>query len=193
MKYTGTKNSNPINQSHNKAMPKYQLIIMRHAKSDWSEDNRSDFDRPLTSRGMKAARQMGKWLKQFLKHEQYLIDRIICSPALRAKQTCHLVVSALNIPENIVNFEPEIYDASCDNLIALIERYSKGVHSLLIIGHNPGLDQLLCYLSQNPPPANNCAKLLTTAALAVLDYGSSVISVNAHEAQLLYLIRPREL
>lgn len=193
MKYTGTKNSNPINQSHNKAMPKYQLIIMRHAKSDWSEDNRSDFGRPLTSRGIKAARQMGKWLKQWLKHEQYPIDRIICSPALRAKQTCHLVVNALNMPENIVNFEPEIYGASCNDLIALIEQYSKGVHSLLIIGHNPGLDQLLCHLSQNPPPVNDCAKLLTTAAVAILDYGSSVISANAHEAQLRHLIRPREL
>ncbi|SEF77892.1 phosphohistidine phosphatase SixA [Nitrosomonas ureae] len=189
MKYTETKNSNPINRSHNKAMPKHQLIIMRHAKSDWSEDNKPDFDRPLTSRGIKAAKQMGKWLK----HGQYPIDRIICSPALRAKQTCHLVVNALNMPENIVNFEPGIYGASCSDLIAMVEQYSKGIHSLLIIGHNPGLDQLLCHLSQNPPPVNDCAKLLTTAAVAVLDYGNSAISGNAHEAQLRYLIRPKEL
>lgn len=170
-------------------MREYQLIIMRHAKSDWSEGNKPDFDRPLTNRGIKAAKKMGKWLK----HEQYAIDRIICSPALRTRKTCHLVVNALNIPENIVHFESGIYDASCNNLITLIKQYSQGIHSLLIIGHNPGLDQLLCYLSQDPPPINNSAKLLTTAALAVLDYGDSVISASPHQARLRHLIRPREL
>lgn len=170
-------------------MSKYQLIIMRHAKSDWSEAGRSDFDRPLTNRGIKAAKQMGKWLK----HKQFRLDRILCSPALRAKQTCHRVVNELSLPETEVYLEPTIYDASCNDLIALVKQYSKGIHTLLIIGHNPGLDQLLCNLSQDPPPVDYSGKLLTTAALAVLDYGNSAISVNAHEAQLRYLIRPKEL
>lgn len=129
-------------------MPKYQLIIMRHAKSDWSEAGRSDFDRPLTNRGIKAAKRMGKWLK----HKQFRLDRILCSPALRAKQTCHLVANTLNIPENNISLEPKIYDASCNDLIALVKQYSKGIYILLIIGHNPGLDQLLGYLSRDPPP-----------------------------------------
>lgn len=170
-------------------MSKYQLIIMRHAKSDWSEAGRSDFDRPLTNRGIKAAKQMGKWLK----HKQFRLDRILCSPALRAKQTCHRVVNELSLPETEVYLEPTIYDASCNDLIALVKQYSKGIHTLLIIGHNPGLDQLLCNLSQYPPPVDYSGKLLTTAALAVLDYGNSAISVNAHKAQLRYLIRPKEL
>ncbi|PSJ18924.1 phosphohistidine phosphatase SixA [Nitrosomonas supralitoralis] len=170
-------------------MPEYQLFIMRHAKSDWSEEGRSDFDRPLTIRGIKAAKQMAKWLK----HKQYHIDRIICSPALRAKQTCQLVANTLNLSEKAVRFESGIYDASRYDLTALIKQYSKGIHSLLIIEHNPSLDQLLCYLSREPPPVNNSGKLLTTAALAVLNYGSSAISATSHEAQLRYLIRPKEL
>ncbi len=187
MKHIGIKSSDPI--LHDKTMRKYQLIIMRHAKSDWSEGNKLDFDRPLTSRGINAAKKMGKWLE----HEQYAIDRIICSPALRAKQTCRLVANALSVPENIVHFDSGIYDASRNDLITLVQQYSQGIHSLLIIGHNPGLDQLLCYLSQDPPPINNSTKLLTTAALAVLDYGNNVISVSPHQARLRHLIRPREL
>lgn len=170
-------------------MQEHQLIIMRHAKSDWSEANKLDWDRPLTARGRKTAKRMGKWLKQ----KQFRIDRIVCSPAQRAKQTCHLVVEELGTPGNNVLLESGVYDASLNDLISLINRYREGIHTLLIIGHNPGLDQLLCFLSKDPPPGNNCGKLLTTGAIAVLDYGHAAISAEAHLAHLRYLIRPKEL
>ena len=171
-------------------MQKHQLIIMRHAKSDWSEANTSDFDRPLTARGRKAAKQMGKWLKQ----KQHGIDRIVCSPALRAKQTCQLVAEQLDMPQDNVLLETRIYDASLSDLIAVIKQYSEGIHTLLLIGHNPGLDQLLCYLSQDPPPVNSTGKLLTTAAIAILDYGNNTgITAKPRCACLQCLIRPNEL
>lgn len=170
-------------------MQEHRLIIMRHAKSDWSEANRLDWDRPLTARGKKAAKQIGKWLQQ----KQFHIDRIICSPAQRAKQTCHLVAKELGTPENNVFWETGIYDASLNDLISLINRYREGIHTLLIIGHNPGLDQLLGFLSKDPPPVNSFGKLLTTGAVAVLDYGNAAISAEAHLACLCYLIRPKEL
>ena len=170
-------------------MREHQLIIMRHAKSDWSEENRPDLDRPLTARGEKTAKLMGKWLK----HNQYRIDRIICSPALRAKQTCQLVAEELGISQNNVLWETEIYDAPLNNLLSIVNQYSKGAHTLFIIGHNPGLDQLLCYLSRDPPPVNNAGKLLTTAAIAVLDYGNAEITAQPHHAHLQCLIRPNEL
>ena len=170
-------------------MQKHRLIIMRHAKSDWSEEGRPDFDRPLTARGRKAAKQMGQWPKQ----QQFHIGQILCSPALRAKQTGQLVLEQLNLPQKSMLWDSKIYEASLPDLIALIQQYGQGIRTLLIIGHNPGLDQLLCHLSNTPPPAGQSGKLLTTAALAVLDFGAAAISANAHQAQLQYLIRPKEL
>lgn len=170
-------------------MQAHRLIIMRHAKSDWSEEDRSDFDRPLTTRGEKAAKLMSKWLKQ----KQYRVDRIICSPALRAKQTCQLVSQELGIPQNNILFETGIYEASLNNLLSLVNQHSEGIHTLLIIGHNPGLDQLLCYLSREPPPVSSTGKLLTTAAIAILDYGNTAITAKPLQAQLQYLIRPKDL
>lgn len=169
-------------------MQKHQLIIMRHAKSDWSEEHNSDFERPLAARGKKAAKQMGKWLKH-----RYRIDRIICSPALRAKQTCQLVAEQLRLPQNHIRWESEIYDASLSDLISVTKKYSEDIRTLLLVGHNPGLDQLLCYLSRDPPPVNSTGKLLTTAAIAVLDYGDTAITAQPNDAHLQYLVRPKEL
>ena len=178
-----------VNMFSIQAMQKNQLIIMRHAKSDWSDASRSDFDRPLTARGKKAAKQMGQWLKQ----KQYRIGRILCSPARRAKQTCLLVAEQLDFSQQHVLWEDKIYEASLNDLIALIDQYGAGAHTLLIVGHNPGLDQLLCHLSHDRPLANESGKLLTTAATAVLDYGTAPISAKAHQARLQYLIRPKEV
>ncbi|PXW82561.1 phosphohistidine phosphatase SixA [Nitrosomonas sp. Nm84] len=169
-------------------MQKHQLIIMRHAKSDWSEGNGSDFERPLTARGKKAAKQMGKWLKH-----RYRIDRIICSPALRTKQTCQLVAEQLRLSQNHIRWESAIYDASLNDLVSVIKKYSENIRTLLLIGHNPGLDQLLCYLSRDPPPVTSMGKLLTTAAIAVLDYGDTGITVQPNYACLQCLVRPKEL
>lgn len=171
------------------SMQKHRLIIMRHAKSDWHEEDKPDFDRPLTARGRKSAKQIGRWLKQ----QQFGINQILCSPALRAKQTGQLVLKQLNLPQKSMLYDSRIYEASLPDLIALIHQYGEGIRTLLIIGHNPGLDQLLCRISKVPPPVNQSGKLLTTAAVAVLDFGSAAISAKAHQAQLQYLVRPKEL
>jgi len=170
-------------------MQKHQLIIMRHAKSDWSVEGSPDFDRPLTSRGRKAAKQMGQWLKQ----QPFRIGQILCSPALRAKQTGQLVLEQLSLPQKSILWESRLYEASLLDLIALIHQYGEGVRTLLIIGHNPGLDQLLCHLCKESPPLSKSGKLLTTAAIAVLDFGAAPISAKAHQAELQYLVRPKEL
>jgi phosphohistidine phosphatase len=171
-------------------MQKYRLLIMRHAKSDWSEEGRPDFDRPLTARGRKIAKRMGKWLR----HNQHRIDRIICSPALRTKQTCQRVAKKLSVPSNRILWEEGIYEASLSDLLGIINLHNnKSIHTLLIIGHNPGLDQLLNYLSRDPPPLSDTGKLLTTAAIAVLDYGRTPITTKSCHAHLQCLIRPKAL
>jgi len=170
-------------------MQEHKLLIMRHAKSDWTDENESDFDRPLATRGIKAAELMGKWLKK----NQYIPDRVICSPALRTKQTCQLVLKALEVTKRKVLWVDKIYEASLNDLLSTINQHNKDVHTLLIIGHNPGLDQLVCYLPKKPPSVNASGKLMTTAAVAILDYGSESISTSFQQAHLKNLIRPKEL
>ena len=170
---------------------KNRLILMRHGKSDWTVEHCTDFDRPLTVRGQKAARQIGNWLQQ----QSYNFDRIICSPALRTRQTCKLVLKKLGISHSQVIWESAMYEASLDTLISILDRHSHGLgaHTLFMIGHNPGLDQLLCHLSIDPLAVSHCGKLLTTAAIAVLEYNQSRITGASHQARLRYLIRPKEL
>jgi phosphohistidine phosphatase len=168
---------------------KSRLILMRHAKSDWTDEHCTDFDRPLTARGQKAANKMGIWLKQ----QSYDFDRIVCSPAVRARQTCQHVLKKLHFSHSRVIWEPAIYEASLKTLITLIDRHSQNVRTLLMIGHNPGLDQLLCHLSIDPPAVNQSGKLLTTAAIAVLEYDHGGITIKPHQARLRYFIRPKEL
>jgi phosphohistidine phosphatase len=170
-------------------MQEHKLLIMRHAKSDWSADSGLDFDRPLATRGIKTAELMGKWLKKI----QHAPDRVICSPALRAKQTCQLLLKELALAEHDVFWADEIYDASLNDLLSIIKQHSNNTRILLVIGHNPGLDQLVCHLSKETPRVNSSGKLMTTAALAILDYGSETITTEPHQAHLQSLIRPKEL
>lgn len=170
-------------------MSEHKLLIMRHAKSDWSAESETDFDRPLSKQGIKAAKLMGKWLKK----NRLKPDRVICSPALRASQTCQLIAKQLGVAEHSVIWAVKIYDASLNDLLFIVNQYRKNTSILLIIGHNPGLDQLLCYLSKDAPSVNESGKLLTTAALAIFDYGSESISTKFRQAQLQGLIRPKEV
>ena len=167
---------------------KHNLIVMRHAKSDWSTSASNDFDRPLSRRGDRDAPRMAAWLAQ----QSLLPDIIISSPALRTKQTVLAVVEKLGIPEQEIIWEASIYEASLDQLLEVLDRYSAAAESVLLVGHNPGLDSLVEYLSDRPPLYRR-GKLMTTAAVAVLDYGDKEISTREHSARLELLVRPKDL
>jgi len=166
----------------------HKLIIMRHAKSDWSTDAGSDFDRPLSGRGDRDAPRMAAWLA-----DQGLVPGLILSsPALRTKQTVLAVVEKLQIPEQEIVWEPSIYEASLSQLLDVLDRYSSAADCVLLMGHNPGLDSLVEYLSDTAPDYRR-GKLMTTAAVAVLDFGDKGISTREHSAQLEMLVRPKDL
>lgn len=161
---------------------------MRHAKSDWSTPAASDFDRPLSRRGDRDAPRMAAWLA-----EQALApDLLLSSPALRTKQTVLAVAEKLSIPEREIVWEPEIYEASLDQLLDVLDRYASAAGNVLLVGHNPGLDYLVEYLS-NTPPLYRRGKLMTTAAVAILDFGDQGISTREHSAMLEMLVRPKDL
>jgi phosphohistidine phosphatase len=108
-----------------------KIIIVRHAKSSWEFDV-SDFARPLNDRGIGDANMVSKELKSFLINP----DLIMSSDALRAKNTCEIFISNLNIDKNILRFNHGLYDFSGENLLRVIKSCDTKHNELLIFGHN---------------------------------------------------------
>jgi phosphohistidine phosphatase len=160
---------------------------MRHAKSDWAVTGRGDFARPLNTRGARDAPRMGRWLKA----EGYVPDRIVSSPATRAYQTALYVAAELDCAPAAIVWEPQIYEADLTDLLEVLRRHDPGRGTLLLVGHNPGLEDLLCHLCRRIPPRAGDDKLLTTAAVAVLRCAGRSWEKGA--ASLLAHARPREL
>ena len=169
-------------------MKSHVLLIMRHAKSDWSDYAAADFDRTLTDRGKRDAKKMGAWLKE----KKIIPDMIISSPAVRTKRTALIVSRKTGFDPAGIIWDKRIYDASLDDLLEVVAGHAHKSGRLLLIGHNPGLEELLAYLSDDQPEVNSTGKVMTTAAIAVLDYGSGPISTGKASAQLMCLTRPRD-
>lgn len=164
------------------------LLIMRHAKSDWSDHAAADFDRTLTDRGKRDAKKMGAWLKK----KKIIPDLIVSSPAARAERTAVIVSKETGFDPAGILWDKRIYNASLDALLKVVAGQAQKSRRLLLIGHNPGLEELLNYLSSDQPETNSAGKVMTTAAIAVLDYGSGPISTGKASAQLMCLTRPRD-
>lgn len=167
-------------------MPRH-LLIMRHAKSSWDSVTPSDFDRPLAKRGKKDAPRMGGWLR-----EQGLTpDYVLSSPAQRARQTTVKVCRELGIPEDQINWEPGIYEASLSALLEILKACPPAAQRVLLVGHNPGLELLLAYLGGKATPIPADGKLLPTAAVAVLTMPEDWRRLRPGCAQLVAITSPR--
>ncbi|WP_370400340.1 SixA phosphatase family protein [Sulfitobacter sp. JB4-11] len=107
-----------------------RLILMRHAKSDWSGALTSDHDRPLNGRGRRSAAALGDWLRS----ENLIPDEVLCSSAMRTRET----FVRLDLPQAIpAHFERGLYLASEDQILDRLQRATGDV--VLMIGHNPGI------------------------------------------------------
>ncbi len=114
------------------------LHLLRHAKSSWDDPVERDFDRPLNGRGHRAARRMGEWLQQ----EGLQFGHVVASPALRIRQTIEGVESGLGSRLR-PDFDKRIYMASAASLFDIVRETPDNIEDLLLIGHNPGLEDLL--------------------------------------------------
>ncbi len=115
-----------------------KIFLMRHAKSSWKDSNIPDHDRPLKKKGEKDAKAMGKMLKS----KKLSPDVILCSSAERAKQTAALFKDAISFDEKI-ELDDKLYMAEISDLITAIKKAPKKAKSVMVIGHNPGLEALL--------------------------------------------------
>jgi phosphohistidine phosphatase len=164
------------------------LILMRHAKSDWPDDVPRDADRPLAPRGIKDAPRMGKWLRK----SGLIPDTVVSSPAQRARATAELVVGKLRIRKRRIVYDARIYAGGVRGLRDVVDAHGADSEILLLVGHNPGLEELLLHLAADPVARDARGKLMTTGAVAVLEFPDK-ISAARRGARLITLMRPKEL
>ncbi|MGK9166467.1 histidine phosphatase family protein [Inquilinus limosus] len=142
------------------------LILLRHAKSDWSDPTLADHDRPLAPRGRDAAPRMGAWLKA----HGPMPDLILCSTAARARQTLALALEALGAtPET--RFDRGLYLVGGPGVLARLRQAPDTAATVMVVGHNPDLEQLARRLaiSGEKKPLARLEEKYPTAALAVIE------------------------
>jgi phosphohistidine phosphatase len=159
-----------------------RLLLLRHAKSDWDDASLRDFDRPLAPRGERDAPRIGKALRK----RGVLPDLIISSPAARARATIEAVTQAAKLA-NEIEFDEAVYGASSSELMKLIRRLPDSGACVLLVGHNPGFEDLLGRLTGS-------RERMPTAALACIEFDSDRWDdVDDTKGRLVWLLTPKRL
>jgi phosphohistidine phosphatase len=157
-------------------------MLLRHAKSDWPDV--PDRERPLAKRGRRDAPRIGRWL-----HDHgYLPDVVVCSAAVRTRQTWKLVAPELGGSPS-VTFEPRAYAASALTLLYLVQELPSRYRAALLIAHNPGIAELATSLAEN----GNAGLRFPTAAAAVLEFTGPWPALAPAQARLLAYTTPADL
>jgi phosphohistidine phosphatase len=158
------------------------IYLLRHAKSSWKDESLSDIERPLNGRGKKAADTMGA----FLKREKILVDLVLSSSAVRARQTIDRVLVSANIVTD-VRFDERIYEAGVQRLVEVVRQIENGKKNVVLVGHNPGFEELLEWLT-------GTIERMQTGALAKIGLKtSSWNSVSEKSGTLEWIVRPKQL
>jgi phosphohistidine phosphatase len=168
------------------------LGLWRHAKSDWNDRSARDFDRPLNQRGQKGAAIMGKHIAS----QPIYWERIVASPAVRVAQTIELGSHAARINPQ-VRWDRRIYLASSATLLDLLREQEGDPATILMVGHNPGLEDLIFDLvpdDGSSPLRDIVEEKYPTAAFAKLEMDiDRWADLDEGGARLVQLTRPRDL
>ncbi len=168
------------------------LALFRHAKSDWSDARARDFDRPLNARGQRGAAAMGQYVRQGC----WRFDRIVASPAVRVAETIEIASRAWG-RSFAVEWDRRIYLASSATLIDLLREIEGDPASVLMVGHNPGLEDLIFDLVADDgtsPLRALVEQKFPTATFAVMECAiERWADIGEGCARLTVLTRPRDL
>lgn len=158
------------------------LFILRHAKSSWDHPGLADSERPLNERGRRDAPRMGRLLRERGPRP----DAILCSTAERTRQTAALFAAAAGL-DAAPRYDERIYEASAGRLIDVLSEVGREAESVLLIGHNPGVEKLIEVLTGE-------SARMTTAALArvALDI-DAWDKIGVGSGRLDWVVRPKEL
>jgi phosphohistidine phosphatase len=158
------------------------LLLLRHAKSSWEDSSLPDFERPLNGRGRSAAPLVGK----FMRERKLRPDLVISSPAQRARETIALVLEAARI-ETELRYDERIYEASAARLVEVISQVEDDKREVMLVGHNPGFENLLKLLTGE-------TERVPTAALSRIILNSEKWNeAGARGGRLEWLVKPKEL
>ncbi|MDF1856940.1 histidine phosphatase family protein [Pseudooceanicola sp.] len=159
-----------------------RLILIRHAKSSWAEPGIDDHDRPLNSRGRRSASAIGAWLRKM----GYQPDLVLCSTALRTRETCDLLAL-----EAKVMHLPALYLAEAEAILSALQAATG--KTLALIGHNPGIGDFATRILTETPPHGRFADYPTGATLVADLATDKWRNLDFASGRMVNFITPREL
>lgn len=157
-------------------------MLMRHAKSDWP-NNVPDHERPLSARGHRDAPLAGHWMV----NNDAVPDLILCSSALRTRQTCTWICKELGDRAPTPKLEDGLYAASASEILSLINNVPETVTSLLVIAHMPGVQQLAMRLASVDSSEDAVVDMAThypTSGLTVLRHDTDWALLDRRDAEV---------
>lgn len=168
-----------------------RLCLMRHAKSDWSDPAKDDFERALNARGIKSA----KFMAEYIAASDYKPDAVLCSTARRARET--FAPLRKRLPADLpVIFRDELYHAMPDVMLSEIHHAPADARTLLVVAHNPGLFLLAMALAEDPEEetALKVANGVPTGGFIVFEFDvDDWRDVKEGKGRTVFFGRPRDL
>lgn len=172
-----------------------RLLLLRHAKSVPADPEIEDHERELTARGREDAPKIGRYIKT----HKHVPELVLASSSRRTTQTAELVVAEFS-GSSTIEYQDDLYLAGARKLQSAIQGAPESVATLLVVGHNPGMEQLAASLAREPVKRKERDRFdlieekFPTAALAVLDFDARRWrDVAAGQGVLIDFVRPRDL
>ncbi len=158
------------------------LYLLRHAKSSWDDASKQDFERPLTNRGRKACATIGEYIQE----KGIDFDLVLVSTAVRTRETIELIKERAKF-RGEVRYDQRIYEATVSQLLEIISQVDNDRESVLLVGHNPGIEELLALLTGDQ-------QQVTTANFAKIKLKATKWFANlANKGTLEWIVRPKEI
>lgn len=161
-----------------------ELLLLRHAKASRGAETTVDFDRPLTRRGRRDAPRIARWMRT----HDLVPDCVVASPARRARETAELVIEELGIAADDTRFDERAYDSDAPALLHVLAGCPPGARRVLLVGHNPGLEELVRHLGGASVREPETGKFFPTCALARLRAEPPWPELRAGAAPLVAII-----
>lgn len=168
-----------------------RLILLRHAKSDRGNPSLPDLARPLNHRGQEAASRIGAYMA---KHD-LVPDLVLCSVAERTRQTWDLVAKGFAKPAP-ATFDKRLYNADTDKIVAVVQETPAEVHTVMVVGHNPGMQDAATSLlaAGDVDQRANLLQKFPTGGLVVIDFAvDDWTAIHARSGRLDRFVTPRRL
>jgi phosphohistidine phosphatase len=164
------------------------LHLLRHAKSSWNEVELADHDRPLAPRGRRAADAIARHMRE----QAIAPELVLSSTARRARETVERIRPALGAAP--IRYERELYGASATELLERLRTVPDGVASVLLVGHNPAMEELALVIARPSPRRDELEIKFPTGALATLSVAAaSWTELRRGGGELVAFVRPRDL